>query len=336
MKQLKGFMHGINLGGWLSQCSEYTEDHYKSFIKENDIKIIADWGLDHVRIPIDYNVIEDENGNVLETGYLYIDNCVTWCRKYGLNLILDLHRTKGFSFDNQPDDNIMFEDENLRNRFLSLWKTIALRYGKVDIIAFELLNEITNIDAGIWNSLAAEGIKELRKIVPDKKIIIGGVFWNSVHSLSQLDIPLDENIVYNFHFYEPFLFTHQGAYWQPVISNISMKYPGDINDYRAHAKELGCFGSGLNNTDEMGEKFMDALITEAVDAAAKADVPVYCGEYGVIDKANIDGTLSWYQDISKVFDKYGIGRAVWTYKAMDFGLTDEHYNSRRDEIIKCL
>jgi len=248
MKQLKGFMHGINLGGWLSQCSEYTEAHYNSFIKENDIRNIAAWGLDHVRLPIDYNVIEDEDGNILETGYSHIDDCVTWCRKYGLNLILDLHRTKGFSFDNQPDDNIMFEDENLRNRFLSLWKTIALRYGKVDIIAFELLNEITNIDAGVWNSLAAEAIKELRKIVPDKKIIVGGVFWNSVHTLSQLDIPLDANIVYNFHFYEPFLFTHQGAYWQPVISNISMDYPGDMTDYRACAKKIGCFGSGL--TDE--------------------------------------------------------------------------------------
>jgi len=84
--------------------------------------------------------------------------------------------------------------------------------------------------------------------VPDKKIIVGGVFWNSVHTLSQLDIPLDANIVYNFHFYEPFLFTHQGAYWQPVISNISMDYPGDMTDYRACAKKIGCFGSGL--TDE--------------------------------------------------------------------------------------
>ncbi len=101
MKQLKGFMHGINLGGWLSQCSEYTESHYNSFIKEDDIRNIADWGLDHVRLPIDYNVIEDEN---------------------------------------------------LRNRFLSLWKTIALRYGKVDITAFELLNEITKVPVTIQSN----------------------------------------------------------------------------------------------------------------------------------------------------------------------------------------
>ena len=30
----------------------------KHFIKENDIRNIADWGLVHIRLPIDYNVIE--------------------------------------------------------------------------------------------------------------------------------------------------------------------------------------------------------------------------------------------------------------------------------------
>lgn len=230
----------------------------------------------------------------------------------------------------------MFEDANLRNRFISLWKTLASRYGKVDIIAFELLNEIAKIDANLWNSLAAETIKEFRKIVPDKKIIIGGTIWNSVHTLSQLDVPLDENIVYTFHFYEPFLFTHQGAYWQPIISNIFMRYPGNINDYRICSNKIQCFGSGLYNADKMGKEFMEALIIEAVEAADKAGVPIYCGEYGIIDNANIDDTLNWYQDIYNVFEKLGIGRAVWTYKKMDFGLIDEHYSSRRNEIIKCL
>ena len=336
MKKFEGYMHGINLGGWLSQCEKYSEKHYSSFIKEDDIKAIADWGLDHVRLPIDYTIIEDEDGNILEAGYSHIDDCIEWCQKNGLNLVLDLHKTKGFSFDNNPDDNVMFKDTDLRNRFISLWKTLALRYGNIDIVAFELLNEIAKIDAPLWNSLATETIKELRKIAPNKKIIIGGTQWNSVHTLSNLNIPLDENIVYNFHFYEPFLFTHQSAYWLPAISNISMNYPGYMEEYRACSKRIQCFGSGLYNTNEIGEEFMEALIIEAVDAADKAGVPIYCGEYGVIDTADIDDTLKWYQDIHNVFEKYGIGRAAWTYKKMDFGLIDEHYSSRRNEIIHCL
>ena len=74
-------------GGWLSQCSEYSEQHYNTFISENDIKTISKWGLDHVRLPIDYNVLEDEDGNIIENGYAHINDCITWCRKYGLSLI---------------------------------------------------------------------------------------------------------------------------------------------------------------------------------------------------------------------------------------------------------
>lgn len=336
MKELKGYMHGINLGGWLSQCAAYSEEHYNSFIRENDIKTISEWGLDHVRLPIDYNVVEDEDGNMIERGYAHIDDCIAWCKKYGLNLIIDLHKTKGFSFDNNPEENILFEDADLRNRFTTLWKNLASHYGRIDFVAFELLNEIAKIDADLWNTLAADTITEVRKFAPDTKIIIGGTLWNSVHTLSLVNIPLDENIVYNFHFYEPFLFTHQRAGWQPLLLDISMNYPGNMEDYRNCSRKLQCFGSGLNNTEQMGAEFMDILISEAVEAADQAGVPVYCGEYGVIDTADVDDTLIWYQDISKVFEKHGIGRAAWTYKHMDFGLTDSHYSRNLDRIIQCL
>ena len=48
---------GINLGGYLSQCC-HEESHYDSFIGEADIKQIADWEFDHVRLAIDYEVLE--------------------------------------------------------------------------------------------------------------------------------------------------------------------------------------------------------------------------------------------------------------------------------------
>ena len=59
MKRWKGYEHGINLGGWLSQCN-HTKDRYDNFIIEEDIRRISTWGLDHIRVPIDYNLVEDE------------------------------------------------------------------------------------------------------------------------------------------------------------------------------------------------------------------------------------------------------------------------------------
>lgn len=336
MKRFEGYMRGINLGGWLSQCAEYSEGHYSSFIAENDIKTISEWGLDHIRLPVDYNVIEDEDGRVLPNGYKHIDDCIEWCEKYGLNVIIDLHKTKGFAFDNTAENNIMFDSHKLQKRFISLWTNIAARYGKNGNVVFEPLNEVSKIDGRKWNALISKLLSAIRPFAPDKKIIFGGTQWNSVHTLKLLEIPDDKNIVYNFHFYEPFLFTHQHASWLSAVSDISMRYPGTMEIYRKTSENIGCFGSGLKNTDEMGAEFMDKLISEAVDAAVNADVPLYCGEYGVIDQAVISDTAVWFEDIHSIFEKHGIGRAVWTYKELDFGINDEHYASCLDRIVNSL
>lgn len=335
MKSFDGYRRGINLGGWLSQCAEYSENHYNSFITENDIVKIAAWGLDHVRLPVDYKVIEDEDGTPSESGYKHIDDCIEWCGKQGLNIIIDLHKTKGYSFD-EADKNSLFGSVELQKRFIMIWKKLAERYGNRKNISFELLNEIAAADSEQWSKLASEAIWEIRKYAPDIKIIIGGTQWNSVHTLAELKIPADGNIVYNFHFYEPFLFTHQLASWLPIIADKSIGYPADIEEYRKLSEEIKCFGSGLKNADKMGAEFMENLITEAVTAAENADVPLYCGEYGVIDRADIEDTAEWYRDIHSVFEKYGIGRAAWTYKGMDFGITEQHYSAEFENILKAL
>ena len=98
MLKNKGFYRGINLGGWLSQC-DYSEDRLNNFITESDFAKIASWGLDHVRIPIDYNILENEDGSFKESGFARIDWALEMCHKYGLNTVLDLHKTAGYSFD---------------------------------------------------------------------------------------------------------------------------------------------------------------------------------------------------------------------------------------------
>ena len=62
VKKLDGFMRGINLGGWISQ-GENDPEYIKNFITEDDIKRIASWKVDHVRLPVDFDIIQDENEN---------------------------------------------------------------------------------------------------------------------------------------------------------------------------------------------------------------------------------------------------------------------------------
>ena len=75
MRKFEEFQKGVNLGGWISQFSKYDTAHFDTYITEEDIKNIKDFGFDHVRCPVDYIVLEDEDGVRKDSGYEYLHNC---------------------------------------------------------------------------------------------------------------------------------------------------------------------------------------------------------------------------------------------------------------------
>ena len=185
-----GFQHGVNLGGWFSQC-DYSEERYRSFICERDLQTIAAWGLDHVRLPVDYNLVQNEDGTLIESGFQYIQTVIDWCRAYGLNLILDLHKTIGFSFDAGEAQTGFFENESLQEYFYQLWEAFAVHFAEdLDILAFELLNEVTDREyASVWNRIARECIRRIRKTAPEVPILVGGYWNNSIEAVPDLEEP---------------------------------------------------------------------------------------------------------------------------------------------------
>lgn len=342
MKEFIGFKNGVNLGGWLSQC-DYRKEHLESFINEKDIERIASWGCDHVRLPFDYNIILDDNGKVLDSGMEYLTRCVGWCEKHGLNIILDLHKTMGFSFDKGEQESGFFDNEHYQDIFVELWCEIAKRFAdKPRSVAFELLNEITERRyAEIWNRIAARTISAIRGYAPENYILIGGIFQNSVFGLTLLDKPCDEHIVFNFHYYNPLVFTHQKAYWIDLMQpDCNISYPDSREKYLTAT--LDNVGSDLAvpienyGADTVDKRFIEAEMSVAHEVGEKMNVPVYCGEYGVIDKVPGDDMLRWYDDICSVFNSYNFGRAVWNYKEKDFGITDNCRTEILPQIVKYL
>lgn len=341
MRKFPGFTKGINLGGWLSQ-STLEKEHLDTFITEKDLETIAAMGADHIRLPIDYPLVETEEGTAIESGFTYIDHCVSWCEAHGLHMILDLHKAFGYAFGNAASCGSFFEDKTLQERFLSLWDTFAGRYGKYDFVAFDLLNEIVDPNTGdAWNDLAAKAVARIRTSAPDTWILIGGTCYNSINTVKNILLPPDDKIVYSFHFYEPFLFTHQAAGWEKLMPrNFRVKYPLSAGEYTETAnRELSGNFTGIfrgMNPETAGVEMLDYLFQEAVSVAENRNVPLYCGEYGVINLADTESALAWHKDIHKVFEKHGIGRALWSYKNMDFGIVDNHYKEVFDVLTNVL
>lgn len=318
MVNFTGYKKGVNLGGWLSQCC-HTKEHYDSFITEEDIIKIASWKVDHVRLPIDYDLLEDEKGNFKEDGFAYIDNAVSWCKSSGLNIILDLHKTAGYSFDKGEGESGFFESPDLQERFMKLWERIAERYAVSDgTVAFELLNEVTEQSYSVtWNKLIKSCIERIRRLAPDTYILVGGYWQNSPDAVPDLEAPYDDKVVYNFHCYDPMNFTHQGAYWVEGMDT--------------------SFRMSFDKCDPpiTPEFFIDRF-SRAYEAAKKNGTVLYCGEYGVIENAEPADVVKWFKAINAAFDRLDISRAVWSYKKMDFGLADDRMDGVRNELIRYL
>lgn len=346
MRRFDGYRKGINLGGWLSQCVSYDEEHFKNFITEKDIETIASFGLDHVRVPVDYDVFMKEVSGqdvVNEEGIKRIDDCIAWCEKHGLKMVLDLHKAKGYMFDPSYVQNadMFFVDEMLQETFYETWEMFAQKYASFsDTVAFELLNEVVNPDyEEKWNEIATKAIKRIRAIAPMSYIIVGGVNYNNVFAVKGIKVPVDDRTVFNFHCYEPLCFTHQKAYWvDGMTDDFDMCYPADIETIRNKSEEFSKnhMGAVFDSCLDDGGPLFDKIFSLAVKYAEDNNVPLYCGEYGVIDLAPIPDTLAWMKDINASFEKFGIGRALWNYKNKDFGLVDDHYAPIRDEMIKVL
>ena len=83
-------------------------------------------------------------------------------------------------------------------------------------------------------------------------------------------------------------------------------------------------------------EYFERLFAEAIQTAEEKQVPLYCGEYGVIEKADLQSTLAWYQTIHPVFVRHNIGRAAWSYKQMDFGFAGERMKPILEKVKKNL
>ncbi len=317
MLKENGFFRGVNLGGWLSQC-DYSRERMDTFITEADFAQIAAWGFDHVRIPVDYNVIQNEDGSMIEEGLQRIDKAFEHCRTYGLRAVLDLHKTQGFSFDAGENEKGFFENEAYQEKFYAVWDCLARRYGGMaDTVAFDLLNEVTEERfLPAWKRISRTCIGRIRRYAPDTILLLGSYQWNSARTLPALDPPCDSRVAYSFHFYEPHDFTHQGAHWEAPYRDVSARIP---------FAESGA-----------SEEFVEDFLAPALEKAAKEVAELYCGEYGVIDVVPPEEALPWFQTVHAVFERHGISRSLWSYKQMDFGLTDHRLDGLRDRLLELI
>lgn len=329
MKKLDKFQKGMGIGGWLTNYKRFNVlpqehrmkitagdmEHFQSYISKKDVAYIASLGMDHIRLGFDQIVIE-------ESPYIYrkdiitiLHNFVDWCREFNLRPVLNMHKAIGNYCDIVEERGLM-QDEELKNRFVALWQMLEKEFCGYGDVVFELLNEVVNNDAKAWNLLARKTVDAIRKLNKERIIVIGGVDWNNPSGLDKLNVFDDENIVYTFHCYAPFEFTHQQGVLQsgPLYYNRKMPYPtDDIERYRDYHRLLGN-NNAYNDISRMDIEYLRTYMEPAKRFIERnPDKILWCGEFGTIRHCNIKYRENWMHDIIKILKEMDAPYCVWNY-----------------------
>ena len=330
-KDWPGFSRGMGIGGWLTNYKRFNVlpesrrlkitigdlEHFDSYITEKDIANIKAMGFDHIRLGFDQIVLEEAPGKYRERTFKKIDDFIGWCEKHNLNMVLNLHKAIGNYCDIQEKVELL-DDKGLQDRFVALWLEFERRYHDKPGLAFELLNEVRNVDPEKWNRLADRTLKAIREKNPNRWVVIGSTCWNSPGTLDKLKIWDDDKVVYTFHMYAPFEFTHQRGVLQagPLYYNRTLEYPTkDVERYRGYHRLHGNAGGGYGpEVKEINKQILRNNMHGAhMFTKNHPDKILWNGEFGTIRHAPPASRVAYMHDVVVTCKEWGIPWCVWNY-----------------------
>lgn len=319
----KSLDHGINLTNWLEDPIVFDGFEYN----ESTVAQLADFGFRGIRLPIDLDqyILNKSNwlagsDNALHldsTLFTPLDSFMIWTKRHGMSLTIDNHQYDG--------SLTMTNLRNSRYRTLvkALWASIAARYAndpRTDLF-YELANEPdVQIDAETWHAFAQEIIDTIRTADATRPLLYGAVNWYRIPELVAQEPFADQNIIYVFHFYEPFLFTHQGAPWEKDLAGVhDIAFPYDsarwANNYAYFGAKATWVKQMINQYPDSGNRAtMKNLIYRAKQWAVTHNVPVICNEFGANTFASTHADrLSWLATTVDILEELRIPWQHWGY-----------------------
>ncbi len=281
-EQNKRLGRGLNIIGydplWRSRDRARFQDRH--------FRLIEEAGFNHVRInlhPWRDGKIDAENRlqqDWLET----LDWAVRQASTHKLAVILDLHEYDAMG--RRPEEN--------RQRFLATWRQLAERYADApNEVLFEILNEPNKkLTPQLWNEYAREALKIIRATNPTRTVIVGPAFWNSVDYLDKLVLPeSDRNLIVTVHYYKPMEFTHQGASWAGQRDKVGIPWNGTAADREPIQRDFA-------KVQRWAEKY---------------DRPIYVGEFGAYDKADMPSRARYIGFVAREAERRGWSWAYWQF-----------------------
>lgn len=313
------FSKGVNLTEWF-QVGGPRQIQFTKFTKE-DFEQIKSLGCDVVRLPINLHFMTDgAPAYTPDPLFLtFLDQVIDWAEELEIHLILDNH-----TFD--VDENT---DPLIGNILEKVWAQMAEHLkGRSEYLYYEVLNEPHGIDNALWAGIQQGVIDAIRAVDTTHYIVVGGADWNSYGTLESLTSYTDTKLIYTFHFYFPFLFTHQGATWVTPNMAPMAELPFPYEEDRMPPLPSSFLGTWLqseylsypiNGTVDRIKEELDI----AIRFSEERGVPLFCGELGVfIPNSPSEDRNRWYDAVRSYLEEKGVAWTMWDYTG-GFGVFEE-------------
>lgn len=320
------FNRGVNLTNWF-QAGSARQIQFTKFTKQDFINIKS-LGCDVVRLPINLHFMTNGAPDYIidPLFFEFLDKAADWAEDLHMNLILDNH-----TFD--PATNT---DPNVGAILIKVWKQMAVHYkDRSEYILYEILNEPHGITTQQWGQIQKDAIDAIREVDSKHTIIVGASGFNTYSEMKNLPVYADTKLIYTFHFYDPFVFTHQGASWvNPTMEPLAgVPFPYNSAEMPACPPSLkdSWIEGALNNYAADGTVAkVKSLIDIAVSFKTSRNVKVFCGEFGVyIPNSLNNDRVYWYEEVRKYLEEKEIPWTIWDYTG-SFGLFKKGSNEMFD------
>lgn len=315
-KRAQHLRRGINASEWFAQSADYSPQRLSTYTTMDDIRLIHQLGFDHMRLSID-PAIFDCRGSWSECERVKaVDSVVAQGLTQDLAIIIDVHPSDQYKRQLEADNSSV-------EKFRLLWGSIAEHFASADPerVVFEILNEPELRDPYRWIGIEERVIEEIRRKAPKHTIIVTGAQYSNIGDLIVLPQFSDDNLIFNFHYYEPHIFTHQGASWgTPFWINLrDVPFPlTQESAQKAIAEQSDSMVKWQLTETAYGHWDRDRIAGEirfAAEWAKEHHVPLTCNEFGVYRRfSDPDARARWIEQVRTSLEQNNIGWTMWDYR----------------------